>query len=119
MLGHSSSSARSAYIRFSSAFSASSLRGSAASGTPPSPSYVTATICDSVNLAFFIVSPVKFGRVQDFPVPRTGKATRAIAPSHWIHEDGNIAARRFPRYAQPWLFAMLEFGFEEMRPSEE
>ena len=99
------SSARSAYILLSSAFSASSsrirfssfivtppnfdfqlkyvarlipyLRVSSASGTPASPSFNTATICDSVNLAFFIISPVQCGRVQDYTVPKKGKPTGA------------------------------------------
>ena len=46
-----------------------------AAGTPASPSFKIATICDSVNLDFLIPSPVRCRRVQLYTVHRKGKLT--------------------------------------------
>jgi len=94
------SSARSAYMRLSFEFSASSsfirfnslivtlphfdgqlkqvarlipcLRASSAGATPAYPPFKIATICDSVNLDCFVSSPVLRGRVRHYTVRRAG-----------------------------------------------
>jgi hypothetical protein len=49
------------------------FRVSSASGAPASPSFNTPTICDSLNLDFFICSPVHCGSVQDYAVRQLGE----------------------------------------------
>ena len=104
------SSASSAYKRLSLAFAASSsyirfsslnvtplyldrhkkyvarlmpcLRATSATGIPDSPSLNTATICDSENLDFFMISPVRCGRVQLYIVPKQGEPTASLNIGH-------------------------------------
>jgi predicted nucleic acid-binding protein len=47
-----------------------------------------------------------------------GETIRAIVPSLWIYEVGNIIARRFPNQASDWLSALVKFGLSESRCSQ-